>query len=236
MTRSGTTLIEQMLASHPQVFGAGELDTLNKVAGSLRGALAGCPVFPDMMLHMSAEQFRAVGAAYVEKMRERAPWAARITDKMTSNFLFTGLIHLALPNATIIHAVRNPVDTCVSCFATDFTSGHEHTYDLAELGRYYRRYQALMKHWRDVLPPGRILDVQYEELVADLEGVARRIVAHCGLSWDARCLDFYRSERPVHTASAAQVRKPIYKDSVERWRKYEPFLGPLLAELERSVA
>jgi Flp pilus assembly protein TadD len=236
MTRSGTTLIEQILASHPQIFGAGELDALNNVTGSLRGELAGCPPFPEMMLQMSAEHFRALGARYVDKIRERAPGAVRITDKMTANFLFAGLIHLALPKATIIHAVRDPVDTCVSCFATDFTNGHEHTYDLAELGRYYRHYRALIKHWHDVLPPGRIIDVQYEELVGDLQGVARRIVAHCGLSWDARCLDFYRAERPVRTASAVQVRKPIYKNSVGRWRKYEPFVAPLLAELERPAA
>jgi hypothetical protein len=124
----------------------------------------------------------------------------------------------------------------VSCFATHFTTGHEHTYDLAELGRYYRHYRALMAHWHDVLPPGRIIDVHYEDLVADLEGVARRIVSHCGLAWDVRCLDFGRTERPVRTASATQVRRPIYKDSVGRWRKYEAFLGPLLAELEPSAA
>jgi Flp pilus assembly protein TadD len=236
MTRSGTTLIEQILASHPQVFGAGELDTLNKVTGALRGALPGCPPFPDMMLHMSAEHFRAVGAAYVEKISERAPRAVRITDKMTSNFLFAGLIHLALPNATIIHAVRNPVDTCVSCFATDFTKGHEHTYDLAELGRYYRHYQTVMAHWQAVLPPGRILEVRYEDLIADVEGAARRIVAHCGLAWDGRCLDFYRTERPVRTASAAQVRKPIYDKSVGRRHQYAAFLAPLLRELELAIA
>lgn len=232
MTRSGTTLIEQILASHPQVFGSGELDVLDKVTGSLRGALPGRPPFPDMMLHMSAEHFRAVGARYVDKIRERAPRAARITDKMTVNFLFAGLIHLALPNATIIHAVRDPVDTCVSCFATHFTNGHEHTYDLAELGRYYRRYRTLMAHWHAVLPPGRILEVRYEELVADVEGAARRIISHCGLAWDNRCLDFYRTERPVRTASAAQVRKPIYDDSVGRRHKYAAFLAPLLAELD----
>jgi tetratricopeptide (TPR) repeat protein len=232
MTRSGTTLIEQILASHPQVFGAGELDLFDQVAGSIRNALPGRPPFPDMVQAMSEEHFRALGTSYLEKLTRQAPDALRITDKMTLNFLFAGLIHLALPNATIIHAVRDPADTCVSCFATHFTTGHAHTYDLGELGRYYRHYEALMRHWHAVLPPGRILDVQYEELVADLEGVARRIVTHCGLSWDARCLDFHRTERVVRTASATQVRKPIYKDSVGRWRKFEPFLGPLLAELE----
>ncbi|HTV37223.1 MAG TPA: sulfotransferase [Xanthobacteraceae bacterium] len=231
MTRSGTTLIEQILASHPQVFGAGELDVLDKAAGSLRGALPGSPPFPDMMLQMSAEQFRALGAGYVAQISERASAAARITDKMPENFLFAGLIHLALPDATIIHAVRNPIDTCVSCFATDFTKGHPHTYDLAELGRYYRHYRTLMAHWDAVLPPGRILEVRYEELIADVEGTARRIVSHCGLPWDESCLDFHRTERLVHTASAAQVRKPIYGSSVGRRHKYAAFLEPLLREL-----
>jgi tetratricopeptide (TPR) repeat protein len=231
MTRSGTTLIEQILASHPQVFGAGELQLMDQLAGSIRRLVPGVPAFPEMMLEMSPEHFRQLGMLYAERIGQRAPTAKRVTDKMTVNFLFLGLIHLALPNATIIHAVRDPVDTCVSSFSTHFSRGHEHTCDLAELGRYYRHYRELMKHWHDVLPPGRILDIHYEELVADLEGVSRRIVSHCGLAWDARCLDFHRTERPICTASATQVRKPIYRDSVGRWRKYEAFLGPLLAEL-----
>ena len=236
MTRSGTTLIEQILASHPQVFGAGETPVLDQAAGSIQKLLPCAPGFPEMMLRMSPADFHALGSLYLDRMMERAPTALRITDKMTINFLFVGLIHLALPDATIIHAVRDPADTCLSCFSTHFTNGNEHTYDLAELGRYYRHYRELMAHWRDVLPPGRILDVRYEELVADLESVARRIIAHCGLDWDARCLDFHRTQRPISTASATQVRKPIYRNSVERWRKYEPFLGPLLSELAPITA
>jgi tetratricopeptide (TPR) repeat protein len=236
MPRSGTTLIEQILASHPQVFGAGELRLFDQAAGSIRNVLPGSPPFPEMMLDMSAERFRALGALYLDRLAERAPGAMRITDKMTANFLFAGLIHLALPGATIIHAVRDPIDTCVSCFSVNFTKGMAHTYDLAELGRYYRHYRAVMDHWRRVLPPRRIMDVHYEELVGDVEGVARRIVAHCGLSWDARCLDFHRTERPVRTASATQVRQPIYQTSVGRWRRYEGFLGPLLAEIEPANA
>jgi Sulfotransferase family len=123
------------------------------------------------------------------------------------------------------------VDTCISCFSKLFTEGNFHTYDLAELGRYYRHYQALMAHWHQVLPPGRILDVAYEDIVADLQGEARRIVAHCGLRWDERCLDFHSTERTVRTASAAQVRRPIYTSSVGRRRVYQSILGPLLAEL-----
>ena len=236
MTRSGTTLIEQILASHPQIFGAGELALFDQAAGSIRNLLPNAPVFPDMMLEMSAEHFRSLGRLYLDGIVKRAPSALRVTDKMTVNFHFVGLIHLALPNAKIIHAVRDPADTCVSCFATHFTKGQEHTYDLAELGRYYRHYRALMAHWHDVLPPGRIMDVHYEDLVGDLESTARRMVSRCGLAWDARCLDFHRTERPIRTASATQVRQPLYRDSVGRWRKYESFLAPLFAELEAKLA
>jgi tetratricopeptide (TPR) repeat protein len=231
MTRSGSTLIEQILASHPEVFGAGELPLFDQAAGTIQNLLPGAPAFPEMMLEMSPEHFEALGSLYLHGMMQRSLTATRISDKATVNFLFIGLIHLALPNAKVIHAVRDPADTCMSCFSTHFTSGQEHTYDLGELGRYYRHYRALMAHWHDVLPPGRIIDVHYEELVADVENVARRIISHCGLSWDPRCLDFHRTERPIRTASSTQVRTPMYGNSVERWRKYEAFLGPLLAEI-----
>jgi hypothetical protein len=155
---------------------------------------------------------------------------------MPSNYYFAGLIGLALPKARIIHAVRDPVDTCISCFSKLFTAEQNHTYDLGELGRYYRRYQKLMAHWRRVLPQGAMLELRYEDVVADLEGSARRIIAHCGLDWDARCLDFHRTERLVRTASATQVRQPIYKSAIGRWRVYEPFLGPLLDALETGTA
>ena len=161
----------------------------------------------------------------------RAPGAERITDKMPSNFYFLGLIHLALPGAKVIHTNRNAVDTCVSCFSKLFAGEQSQTYDLGELGRYYRAYHGLMAHWREVLPPGAFLDVTYEEVVADTEAQARRILDYCGLEWDARVLDFHRNERPVKTASSSQVRQPIYSSSVARWRNYEKFLGPLLQEL-----
>lgn len=234
MPRSGSTLIEQILASHPQVSGGGELNLFDQAVGAIRDGLHAARPFPDMVASMSADHFAALGSSYVDALRKRAPQATRITDKMPGNFFFAGLIHLALPNAAIIHAARDPADTCVSCFTTNFTRGQPHTYDLAELGRFACRYQSLMAHWHNVLPGGRILDVQYEELVADLPGVARRIVEHCGLGWDDRCLDFHRSNRAVHTASAAQVRKPLYRSSIGRSRKYQSFLGPLLAELERG--
>jgi hypothetical protein len=150
---------------------------------------------------------------------------------MPSNFYFVGLIHLALPGAKILHTRRNPVDTCVSCFSKLFAGEQNQTYDLAELGRYYRAYHRLMAHWRAVLPAGAFLDVQYEDVVADTETQAKRLLEYCGLAWTPRVLDFHRTERPVKTASARQVRQPIYRSSVARWRNYERFLGPLLAEL-----
>jgi Flp pilus assembly protein TadD len=231
MPRSGTSLVEQILASHPHVFGGGELKLFERATAGIRPALRDSPEFPEMALHMSGEHFRALGKCYLAEIKRLAPAASRVTDKMPSNFLFAGLIHLALPNAIIIHTIRDPVDTCVSSFSKLFTEPQNHTYDLAELGRYCRRYQTLMAHWHHVLPPGRILDVRYEDVVDDLSGAARRIVAHCGLPWDENCLDFHRTERSVRTASAMQVRQPIYSSSIGRWRSYEAFLGPLLAEL-----
>jgi hypothetical protein len=231
MARSGTTLIEQILASHPAVFGAGELQFFEQAANAVGNMMPGAPRFPDMASDFRAEHFRSLARRYLEQLLPRAPAASRIVDKMPANFHFIGLIHLALPNATIIHAVRDPLDTCVSCFSVNFTYAQPHTFDLAELGRHYRRYRDLMAHWHDVLPPGRVIDVPYEALIGDLDGAARRIVAACGLDWDPRCLDFHRTERPIRTTSSVQVRQPIYNSSIGRWRRYEKFLGPLLTEL-----
>jgi tetratricopeptide (TPR) repeat protein len=231
MPRSGTTLIEQILASHPRVFGAGELRIIAEaVAGMSRPDGAAAP-FPDAVFSMGGEQLRRFGASYVAAVQALAPNAERITDKMPHNFRFAGLIHLALPNARIIHTRRDPVDTCLSCFSKYFAGDFPYNYDLAELGRYYRAYEALMEHWRKVLPQGVMLEVQYEDVTADLEGQARRMVAHCGLEWDDACLSFHETQRPVRTASAVQVRQPIYRTSVGRWRPYEHLLGPLIEAL-----
>ena len=195
-------------------------DMPTKLGGTARSQVAASA--------MTDEDFRELGSRYLAKVERLAPGAARITDKMTGNFNLAGLIQLALPNAPIIHTVRDPVDTCISCFSKLFADGAlSFTYDLAELGRYYRHYRALMAHWHRVLPPRRILDVRYEDVVADLEGQARRIIAHCGLEWDARCLAFHQTARPVRTVSATQVRQPIYDTAVGRWRAYNRFLDPL---------
>jgi tetratricopeptide (TPR) repeat protein len=231
MPRSGSTLVEQILASHPQVFGGGELMHFAEAVKAVQTTRAGLAIFREPALSMTGDAYRSLGARYLAEIEHLAPGSTHITDKMPRNFIFAGLIHLALPNAPIIHTVRDPIDTCVSCFSKLFSGEQNYTYDLAELGRYYRHYQALMEHWHHVLPASRILDVRYEDVVADLEGQARRIVAHCRLDWDPRCLAFNETVRPVRTASVAQVRQPIYTSAVGRWRVHEKYLGPLLAEL-----
>lgn len=234
MPRSGTTLIEQILASHPQVFGAGETGELGAAVKAISGSST-TQYSPEYLSRLSGRQLRRFGENFLNRILSAAPSAGRITDKTPENFRFVGFIHMALPNARIIHTRRNPIDTCLSCFSRLFAgTALPYTYDLADLGRFYRAYEAIMAHWREVLPPKVMLEVQYEDVVADLEAQTRRILAHCGLEWDPQCLDFYKTERPVHTSSRTQVRQPIYKSSVGRWRAYEPFLAPLLAELELS--
>jgi len=240
MPRSGTTLVEQIIASHPAVYGGGELQTLNDVLLTVRGPDGARLAYPEFVAALDEAALAQIGTRYVASASALAaaegrvgPGASlRITDKMPSNYYFAGLIHLALPHAKIIHTVRDPIDTCVSCFSKLFSAEQNHTYDLAELGRYYKRYAQLMRHWRRVLPKGSLLDVRYEDVVADLEGQARRIIAYCGLPWEARCLAFHATERPIRTASATQVRQPIYKSAIGRWRAYEEHLGPLLGALE----
>ena len=229
--RSGTTLVEQILASHPQVHGAGELGLLDQVAGAFRAAAAPGLGFPDYLPHLDAAESRALGDAYVERLSALAPGVPHVTDKLLENYLNIGLIHLVLPRARIIHVRRDPLDVCVSCFAINFSAGLAYTSDLGELGRTYRRYLDLMAHWRRLLPPGAMLEVQYEEVVGDLEGQARRLIDYCGLDWDPRCLDFHETRRMVRTASVNQVRQPLYNSSLQRWRRYERHLGPLIEAL-----
>jgi tetratricopeptide (TPR) repeat protein len=231
MPRSGSTLIEQILASHPQVFAAGESNLLVRTIAGLIPEAQALLTDPGATAPDAAKAFRDIGGAYGRMLALVAPDAARVTDKALENFSQLGLIHLALPNARIIHTRRDPIDTGLSCFQKLFGGDLPYSYDLGELGRYYRAYARLMAHWRAVLPAGVMLEVDYEETTADLEAQARRVIAHCGLDWDDRCLDFHNTTRWVHTASAAQVREPVYRSSVGKWRAYEPFLGPLIAAL-----
>jgi tetratricopeptide (TPR) repeat protein len=227
MPRSGTTLTEQIIASHPAVHGAGELrDLMEVVQGQ---AIAGAfQSFPENLTTLSPEVATAWGQEYVARLRRRDPTAQRITDKMPANYLALGLIPLILPNAKIVHVKRNPVDTCVSCFTRLFNKHQDATYNLYELGRHYANYARLMNHWRAVLPASTFMEVQYEDIVADMEGQARRLIDWVGLPWDDKCLAFHENKRSIRTASVTQVRQPIYTSSVERWRNYEKYLGPLL--------
>jgi tetratricopeptide (TPR) repeat protein len=236
MPRSGSTLVEQILASHHAVFGGGERSDFSAAMNSVAVDLS-APDFPESCAALDADRLARLGAAYLARLRASteaagAANAMRITDKMLANYTVAGLVHLALPNARIIHTRRDPIDTCMSCFSKLFATDIPYAYELGELGRYYCACEALMAHWHRVLPTGVILDVQYEELVADFEPQVRRIVAHCGLEWDPSCLSFYTTERPVQTASVVQVRQPIYRTSVGRWRPGPELLSPLLRALD----
>ena len=232
MPRSGTTLVEQMLASHRRVFGAGELTYTSELVASAQAA----GKFPFDFALLSDKELYDLGSLYLARLRPLAPSADRIIDKLPFNFGILGLIHLVLPKARIIHLRRDPVDTCFSCYANLFSQGIEFSNDLGELGRYYRAYQRLMAHWRRVLPQGAMLEVQYEELVADFETQSRRIVDYCGLEWDANCLLYYETKRAVRTASAAQVRQPLFSNSIGRWLPYKQQLQPLLDALKGKPA
>jgi len=234
MPRSGTTLIEQILASHPKVHAAGELRDLGDVIAAHCDLAAVPTAYPECIREMSGEALGRIGTAYAGRLRQRAPAAERVIDKLPGNFVHLGLVRLALPNARIIHVRRDPLDTCLSCYARLFGDEQPFSYELGELGRYYRGYQALMAHWRAVLPPQAMIEADYEQVVEDLEGQARRIVAFCGLAWDDRCLRFYETKRQIHTSSAVQVRRPIYRGSLGRWRRYREWLGPLLDELPEA--
>jgi tetratricopeptide (TPR) repeat protein len=234
MPRSGTSLVEQILASHPKVHGAGEI-------GLLRAALDGLQVRPDLLRPellesgAFADELRRRGADYVARLRALNPNAARITDKLPNNFRLVGAIHLTLPNAAIVFCRRDLRDVCLSCYQTLFMHGHAWSYDLAELGRYAAAFSRLMEHWRRVLPE-RIFELDYEILVNEPEEQVRRLLAHCGLEWDERCLSFHTNSRAVRTASLGQVRQPIHRGSVGRWRRYERQLAPLLEALGVSEA
>ena len=237
MPRSGSTLIEQILSSHPEVEGAGEIDAAQRALVDMKWPFQDyLQRAPDGALRPSPppkpanRYFRELGAGYVKALRSYSAKALRITDKMLSNHRHAGMVHLCLPNAVILHAVRDPVDTCFGCYKQIFATGQETTYNLALLGKTYVLYRRIMARWNRVLP-GRVVDVVYERLVADPEAETRRLLAACGLTWNDACLRFYENRRPVTTASVSQVRQPIFTNSIQRWRRYETHLGQLLDAL-----
>jgi Sulfotransferase family len=227
MPRSGSTLVEHILASHSQVHGAGESNLFPRAVNQTWSPHG----YPRAIRHLSVGDLGGLGLRYNTTLKAVVATSKRIADKLLRNFLYCGLIHLALPNARIIHTRRNPIDTCLSCFSKLFVGHHPYTYNLGELGRYYRAYEVLMEHWRSILPKGILIDVNYEDVVGDVESQARRILDHCGLAWEEGCLSFHLSRRPVRTASARQVRQPIYNTSVNRWRPSAILLKPLTDHL-----
>jgi len=229
--RSGTTLIEQLLATLPAVHGAGELPFVGELCRSLGQPGTPGSAYPGCLVRAGPEIFAKLGAAYEERLSGLAPTAQRIVDKMPINYLHVGFIHLILPHATIIHVRRDAMDTCLSCFENDFGERQPYSYDLGELARRYKGYCQMMEHWRQVLPAGTMIEVAYEDVVSDFEAQARRLIQYCELPWDSRCLDFHQTERAVLTQSQTQVRRPLYASSVGRWRLYEQQLEALAAAL-----
>ncbi len=217
MPRSGTTLVERIVSSHPRVGGGGELPFWNE-----RGS-----VWADVEMGKLAGAADGLRGDYLRVLRRIGPDALRVTDKMPFNFLWLGLVHLLFPNARIVHCRRNPIDTCLSIYATQFIQTWGYASDRGDLAFYYRQYLRLMEHWREVLPPDRLLDVDYEDTTSAPEETARRLIAFTGLDWDPACLLPERNPGAVRTASTWQARQPIYRSSVERWRHYEPWLGEL---------
>jgi tetratricopeptide (TPR) repeat protein len=233
MPRSGTSLVEQILASHPEVYGAGELRDVGLLAVQLGRNEERVP-YPDVLLRVEQAELRRLCREYLSKMRHTAPDAKRFTDKMWQNFEHLGLIELLFPQARVIHCRRDPIDTCLSCYQQSFgTAGPPFAYDLGHIAGYYHEYRRLMAHWERVCDL-RLIEVDYEQLVADPEGESRRMVEFIELDWDPACLRYYENPRIVRTASYAQVREPVYQTSIGRWRNYETQLAPLVEALREA--
>ena len=231
LPRSGSTLIEQILSSHSMVDGTHELRDLGTTVRADRITRAFNPRYPKNLEKIDDDGFRRLGSEYIRRTRRYRGDRPLFTDKNPNNYVHAGLIHLILPNSKIIDARRHPLDSCLGSYKQLFAQGQPFSYDLVELGEYYLQYQRLMDHWQEVLP-GRVLDVQYEDVVADLEGQVRRILEYCELPWEDGCLRFHETERAVKSASSEQVRQPIYSTSVHTWRRYEAHLDPLIEVLE----
>lgn len=230
MPRSGTTLVEQIIASHRQVYGAGELGILKTAVGKQfpPGMKGG---FPSGIADLPDKAFAEAGQAYLDLLHARYPGFRHVTDKMPGNFLLVGFIHLMLPKAKIIHCARDAAATCLSIYKVHFRGdSHRYGYDLGELADFHNLYTDIMAHWRTVLPDV-VHDVRYEDFVADQEGQTRALIAYLGLPWDDAVLSFHETDRPVRTASAAQVRQPMYQGSVDLWKRYGDRLKPLLDRL-----
>ena len=239
LPRSGSTLLEQILASHSAVEGTQELADIPRIVMDLqdrgRDAERGDPRYPAVLAQMRAEDYRRLGEKYLSDTRVYRSGKARFIDKMPNNFRHVGLIHLILPNAKIIDARREPMACCFGNFKQLFAHGQEFAYSIDDIARYYRTYLELMRHWDAVLP-GRVLRVQHEDVVDDLEGNVRRLLDYCELEFEPACVEFHKTERSVRTASSEQVRQPIYREGLDQWRHYEPWIGRLREALGDALA
>ncbi len=225
LPRSGSTLVEQILASHSQVEGTAELPVLGKLSQSIGRYRTDGVAYPEAVSQLRKKDLRAYGQQYIEESRRyRVTDKPIFTDKLPNNFPFVGLMHLILPNTKVINARRHPFDSCLGGYKQLFGQGQNFTYDMLDLAHYYKQYDAMMKYWHDVLP-GKVLDVHYEVTVTDLESQVRRILDHCGLPFEESCVRFHETERAVKTASSEQVRQPIYTGALGTWRRYEKHLG-----------
>ena len=230
MVRSGTSLIEQILSSHPDVFGAGELADIYQITNKLPEVLQTDVAYPECLSLLTQEYVNSLSQKYIDHLTQISSNAKRVTDKLPANFMSLGLIELLFPDARIIHCMRDPVDTCLSTYFQDFPSIHPYAYDLENLAAYYQDYLKMMEHWRNVIKLP-LLEVQYEDLIVNQEGVSRSLVEFCDLEWHDDCLQFHKNKRFVRTASYDQVNRPLYNRSVARWKKYEKHLQPLLTVL-----
>ena len=236
LPRSGSTLIEQILASHSQVEGTAELPNLSMIADTVGRYRADNLGFPEAVRDLRPRDWRAYGRQYIEETRRhRHTTRAHFTDKLPNNFPLLGFLHLILPNARIINACRHPLDSLLGNYKQLYGSGQNFTYDIEDLADYYRQYHRLMQHWQQVLP-GKVLSVHYEDTVLDLETQVRRILEHCGLAFEESCLHYYRNPRTVKTASSEQVRRPIYTEALGTWRRYQRHLGLWQEELADIIA
>jgi tetratricopeptide (TPR) repeat protein len=236
LPRSGSTLLEQILASHPDVDGTQELHDIPRIVSELQGLgpNRGPARYPDLLPGLDPLLFERLGRRYVDETRVYRRGRPRFVDKMPNNFWHVGLIHLTLPNARIIDIRREPMACCVSNLKQLFARGQEFCYGIEEIARYYRAYLELMRHWNRVLP-GRVLRVSYEDLVEDLGASVRQILAHCGLEFDPACLEFHRSRRAINTPSSEQVRQPLFREGLSQWRHYDPWLDPLREMLGDAI-
>jgi len=232
LPRSGSTLLEQIFSSHSMVEGTSELPYLHRIAMSLNRNRADGINYPGAVRELEEEHFKILGEDYIKYCQmHRTEGAQYFIDKMPNNFPTIGFLHLILPNAKIIDARRHPLDACVGCYRQLFARGQTFTYDLTDIGEYYLQYQRMMDHWNEVLP-NRILTVQYEDVVTDIENQVRRILEYCELPWEDSCVKFYEIDRPVRTPSSEQVRQPIYTKAINHWRNYASHLGELIEILE----